>query len=121
MSQNGENRPQKKRKRRNRTKRIVRRVIKTILLLIVVAGAGLFGFRAYIQSQAASSDSDTEYTRTAVARGAMEETVYGTGTTSARSQPNILAEADGTLTDLRVSVGDTVQEGDCLLYTSRCV
>ena len=114
MSQNGENRPQKKRKRRNRTKRIVRRVIKTILLLIVVAGAGLFGFRAYIQSQAASSDSDTEYTRTAVARGAMEETVYGTGTTSARSQPNILAEADGTLTDLRVSVGDTVQEGDIL-------
>ena len=114
MSQNGENRPQKKRKRRNRTKRIVRRVIKTILLLIVVAGVGLFGFRTYIQSQAASSDSDTEYTRTAVARGAMEETVYGTGTTSARSQPNILAEADGTLTDLRVSVGDTVQEGDIL-------
>ena len=47
-------------------------------------------------------------------RGAMKETVYGTGTTSARNQPNVLAEADGTLTDLRVSVGDEVKAGDIL-------
>lgn len=44
----------------------------------------------------------------------MEETVYGTGTTSARNQTNVLAGADGTLTDLRVSVGDEVKAGDIL-------
>ena len=44
----------------------------------------------------------------------MEETVYGSGTTSARNQTNVLAEAEGTLTDLRVSVGDAVKAGDIL-------
>ncbi|MFR5785884.1 MAG: hypothetical protein ACLUHE_01265 [Christensenellales bacterium] len=42
----------------------------------------------------------------------MEETVYGTGTTAARNQTNVLAGADGTLTDLRVSVGDEVKAGE---------
>lgn len=44
----------------------------------------------------------------------MEETVYGTGTTAARNQTHVLAGADGTLTDLRVSVGDEVKAGDIL-------
>ena len=44
----------------------------------------------------------------------MEETVYGTGTTSAVNQPNLLAEADGTLTELRVAIGDEVKAGDIL-------
>lgn len=114
MSQNGENKPLKtKKRRRNRVKRIIRRGIKLVVLLIVVGIAGLFGLRSYIQSKAGEAEN-TEYTRAPVMRGAMEETVYGTGTTSARSQPNVLAEADGTLTDLRVSVGDAVQKGDIL-------
>ena len=74
----------------------------------------LFGLKAYIKNLAAISDTESSYSQTQVMRGAMSETVYGTGTTSARNQPNVLAEADGTLTDLRVSVGDEVKAGDIL-------
>lgn len=102
-----------KKKKKKRAGRILRRTAKAALLLGVVGVAGLFGLKAYIQKQAGDSDAES-YSRAAVQRGAMEETVYGTGTTSARSQPNILAEADGTLTDLRVSIGDTVKAGDIL-------
>ena len=102
-----------KKKKRGKAGKIVRRVVKTVVVLAVVAGAGLFGLKAYIQKQAENSDSET-YSRALVTRGAMEETVYGTGTTSARNQTNVLAGADGTLTDLRVSVGDEVKAGDIL-------
>lgn len=102
-----------KKKKRGKAGRIVRKTVKTVVVLAVIAGAGLFGLKAYIQKQAESSDSES-YSRAVVTRGAMEETVYGTGTTSARNQTNVLAGADGTLTDLRVSVGDEVKAGDIL-------
>ena len=102
-----------KKKKRGKTGRIVRETVKTVVVLAVIVGAGLFGLKAYIQKQAESSDSES-YSRAVVTRGAMEETVYGTGTTSARNQTNVLAGADGTLTDLRVSVGDEVKAGDIL-------
>ena len=102
-----------KKKKRGKAGRIVRRVVKTVVVLAVAVGAGLFGLKAYIQKQAEGNDSET-YSRALVTRGAMEETVYGTGTTSARNQTNVLAGADGTLTDLRVSIGDEVKAGDIL-------
>lgn len=102
-----------KKKKRGKAGRIVRKTVKSVVVLAVIAGAGLFGLKAYIQKQAESSDSES-YSRAVVTRGAMEETVYGTGTTSARNQTNVLAGADGTLTDLRVSVGDEVKVGDIL-------
>lgn len=103
-----------KKTRRGRAGRSVKKWIKRILLLAVLAAAALFGLKAYIQSQAAQTDTEDSYSQAQAMRGAMEETVYGTGTTSARNQPNVLAEADGTLTDLRVSVGDEVKKGDIL-------
>lgn len=102
-----------KKKKRGKAGRIVRKTVRTVVVLTVIAGAGLFGLKAYIQKQAESSDNES-YSRAVVTRGAMEETVYGTGTTSARNQTNVLAGADGTLTDLRVSVGDEVKAGDIL-------
>lgn len=102
-----------KKKKRGKAGRIVRKTVRTVVVLAVIAGAGLFGLKAYIQKQAESSDNES-YSRAVVTRGAMEETVYGTGTTSARNQTNVLAGADGTLTDLRVSVGDEVKAGDIL-------
>lgn len=102
-----------KKKKRGKAGRIVRKTVKIVVVLAVIAGAGLFGLKAYIQKQAESSDSES-YSRAVVTRGAMEETVYGTGTTSARNQTNVLAGADGTLTDLRVSVGDEVKAGNIL-------
>lgn len=100
-------------KKRGRFGMAVRKAIKTIVIVAILCGAGLFGLKAYINKQAESS-STTSYSRAVVTRGALEETVYGSGTTSARNQTNVLAEAEGTLTDLRVSVGDAVKAGDIL-------
>lgn len=104
----------KQKKRRGRTGRSIKKWIKRLILLAIVLAAGLFGLKAYIKNQAESAGTEESYSQTQVLRGAMDETVYGTGTTSARNQPNVLAEADGTLTDLRVSIGDEVKEGDIL-------
>ena len=104
----------KQKKRRGRAGRSIKKWIKRLILLAVVLAAVLFGLKAYLRNQAASSGTEDSYIQTQVMRGAMSETVYGTGTTSARNQPNVLAEADGTLTDLRVSVGDEVKAGDIL-------
>ena len=103
-----------KKRRRARRGRRIRKLIKLLLLLAVLAVAGLFGLKAYIKKQAAGSGSEKEYARAVVTRGAMSDTVYGTGTTSAKNQPNILAETEGTLTELRVEIGDTVKQGDIL-------
>lgn len=104
----------KKKKRRGRAGRAIKTWIKRLILLLILAVAALFGAKAYIQNQAANTEETDTYDQAQVMRGAMSETVYGTGTTSAKNQPNILAEADGTLTDLRVSVGDAVKKGDIL-------
>ncbi len=113
VSQTPEKKKRPRKKKRGRFGRSVRKTIRIIVVVAVVCGAGLFGLKAYINKQAESSDS-TSYSRAVVTRGALEETVYGSGTTSARNQTNVLAEAEGTLTDLRVSVGDEVKAGDIL-------
>ena len=102
-----------KKKKRERTGKVIRKTVKIVVVLVLAVGAGLFGLKAYIGKQAEENQSES-YSRAAVTRGAMEETVYGTGTTAARNQTNVLAGADGTLTDLRVSVGDEVKAGDIL-------
>lgn len=103
-----------KKRRRARRGRRLKKLIKFLLLLVILAAAALFGLKAYIQNQYAGKEDEEEYARAAVMRGAMNDTVYGTGTTSAKSQPSILAQTEGTLTDLRVEIGDTVKEGDIL-------
>ena len=100
-------------RRKGKAGRVIRRMVKIIVVLAILAVAALFGLRAYISSQAESSSS-AGYSSSAVRRGSIMQTVYGTGTTSARSQPNILAGVDGTLTELRVEIGDTVKAGDIL-------
>lgn len=112
-----ENKPAKKRRRGKFLKRL-KTLIKLLLILAILAAAGLFGLKAYIARQAESDEEKIEYTRAAVLCGAMNDTVYGTGTTSAKNQPNILAETQGTLTDLRVAIGDEVKEGDILAVIS---
>ena len=104
-------RPKKKKARQGG--QVIRKTVKIVVVLVLAVGAGLFGLKAYIGKQAEENQGES-YSRAAVTRGAMEETVYGTGTTAARNQTNVLAGADGTLTDLRVSVGDEVKAGDIL-------
>ena len=113
VSQTPEKKKRQGKKKRGKFGKAVCKAIKIIVIVAILCGAGLFGLKAYINKQAESS-STTSYSRAVVTRGALEETVYGSGTTSARNQTNVLAEAEGTLTDLRVSVGDAVKAGDIL-------
>lgn len=113
VSQTPEKKKRQGKKKRGKFGKAVRKAIKITVIVAILCGAGLFGLKAYVNKQAESS-STTSYSRAVVTRGALEETVYGSGTTSARNQTNVLAEAEGTLTDLRVSVGDAVKAGDIL-------
>lgn len=103
-----------KNKRKGSRRRSAKKWLKRLILLAIAVAALLFALKAYIQHQASLTDEGESYSQAAVMRGSIAETVYGTGTTSASNQPGILAQADGTLTELRVSVGDTVKEGDIL-------
>ena len=70
----------------------------------------------YEKTTAGNADDAAEYARAQVLRGAMAKTVYGTGTTSARSQPNVLAGADGTLTDSVTQIVSELSEGESVSY-----
>lgn len=109
-----ENQTAKPKKKKGRFFKTLKKVIGRIILLILIAIAALFGLRAYIRSQASGSEEKEASSLFSVRTGAVVATVYGSGTTSARSQPNVLAETSGTLTNLRVSVGDAVKAGDVL-------
>ena len=102
-----------RRRKKGQVGHVIRRIVKIVVVLAILAAAALFGLRAYIRNQSAGSSS-AGYSNSVVRRGGITQTVYGTGTTSARSQPNILAGVDGTLTELRVEIGDTVKAGDIL-------
>lgn len=103
-----------KNKRKSGRRRSAKKWLKRVILLAIAAAVLLFALKAYIRHQASQADEGESYSQASVMRGSIAQTVYGTGTTSASNQPSILAQADGTLTELRVSVGDTVKEGDIL-------
>jgi len=89
-----------RKKKRGRAGKVIRKTVKIVVVLVLAVGAGLFGLKAYIGKQAEENQGES-YSRAAVTRGAMEETVYGTGTTAARNQTNVLAGADGTARERR--------------------
>lgn len=98
-----------RKKKRGRAGKVIRKTVKIVVVLVLAVGAGLFGLKAYIGKQAEENQGES-YSRAAVTRGAMEETVYGHGHDRRRAtRPMCSPGADGTLTDLRVSVGDEVK------------
>ena len=107
--------PQKKRRNNRRVKRMVKRIVKWIFWLCVLAAAALFGYRYYREQTAAQTAStQPAYATASVQSGAISKTVYGTGMIEAASQPVVSIQTDGTLSELRVDIGDEVKEGDVL-------
>ncbi|MDR3051881.1 MAG: efflux RND transporter periplasmic adaptor subunit [Oscillospiraceae bacterium] len=100
---------------RARRRRMIRRVIKYAVLLAVLVTAGILGWNYYSRMQAQQAQSEApQYTQTRALQGALDVHVYGSGAVTAANQPNVYVEADGTLTDLRVDVGDAVSAGQIL-------
>lgn len=115
MSEQVQAAPQKKRRNSRRVKRMVKRIVKWIFWLCVLAAAALFGYR-YYREQTATQTASTQptYATSSVQSGAISKTVYGTGMIEAASQPVVSIQTDGTLSELRVDIGDEVKEGDVL-------
>lgn len=115
MSEQVQTAPQKKRRNPRRVKRMVKRIVKWIFWLCVLAAAALFGYR-YYREQTATQTASTQptYATSSVQSGAISKTVYGTGMIEAASQPVVSIQTDGTLSELRVDIGDEVKEGDVL-------
>ncbi len=115
MSEQVQAAPQKKRRNSRRVKRMVKRIVKWIFWLCVLAAAALFGYR-YYREQTATQTASTQptYATSSVQSGAISKTVYGTGMIEAASQPVVSIQTDGTLSELRVAIGDEVKEGDVL-------
>lgn len=115
MSEQVQAAPQKKRRNSRRVKRMVKRIVKWIFWLCVLAAAALFGYRYYRERTAAQTAStQPTYATSSVQSGAISKTVYGTGMIEAASQPVVSIQTDGTLSELRVDIGDEVKEGDVL-------
>lgn len=115
MSEQIQAAPQKKRRNSRRVKRMVKRIVKWIFWLCVLAAAALFGYRYYREQTAAQTAStQPTYATSSVQSGAISKTVYGTGMIEAASQPVVSIQTDGTLSELRVDIGDEVKEGDVL-------
>ena len=115
MSEQVQAAQQKKRRNSRRVKRMVKRIVKWIFWLCVLAAAALFGYR-YYREQTATQTASTQptYATSSVQSGAISKTVYGTGMIEAASQPVVSIQTDGTLSELRVDIGDEVKEGDVL-------
>lgn len=115
MSEQVQAAPRKKRRNSRRVKRMVKRIVKWIFWLCVLAAAALFGYR-YYREQTATQTASTQptYATSSVQSGAISKTVYGTGMIEAASQPVVSIQTDGTLSELRVDIGDEVKEGDVL-------
>ena len=95
----------------------MKKVLKTLAVLVVLAAAGFFGYR-YYQSQrvmAATSTDGVAYTEYTVSTGSLSKTVTGTGTLSISQTDDVALDYAVTVTDTLVEAGDTVTAGQPLL------
>ncbi len=96
--------PQKK-----RNKKLIKRTIGIAVLVAVVGGIG-FGLYSLFHEDAGSQEIMTGE----VTRGSIESTVTGSGTAIPLKSETITLSGSGTVTEVYVSDGDFVNEGDPL-------
>lgn len=99
-------------RKRRRRKRLIKYLIYLLILAIIVAG-GLWYWQTS-QAQQAAADA-TVYLQATAQVGSLDKYIYGTGTIAAASQPTVSAQTTGSVEELRVEVGDTVEEGQILV------
>lgn len=90
-------------------KKIVRRIILWILLLLILAGAGFFGWSMLRQKYTTTYDSYTATT------GSISNALSFTGNLNLIDSASYTAPASSTVRTVYVSAGDSVKEGDKLI------
>lgn len=79
------------------------------VLVVLLAGAG-----AWFGVAAGDDDTSTQRITATVARGTYKTTVSATGTIAPKRDADVAFTSAGTVTSVRVEVGDTVVKGDLL-------
>ncbi len=99
-------------KRPKRRKRILRKILITLLILALLAGAGLYAYYALKQEYTVT------YTGYTASTGSISNALSFSGSLNLIDNMTYTAGADGTVRTLYVQAGDDVQEGDKLLRLS---
>ena len=96
----------------NKRKRRIRAVVAAAAAAAVIIAA-VFAFTSLGKTDEQAEKKTGTYTQQ-VTQGDLEMTIEASGTLSANSTTSVYAEVEGTVSELSVSEGDTVEEGDTL-------
>jgi HlyD family secretion protein len=91
----------------------MRRFIMTLLVLAVLGVVGWFAYQRFGEMQAAAEAGPT-YETAAVERGSINSTVSATGSIEPEAQVSLSFRSAGRVSQILVSVGQTVSEGQLL-------
>ena len=94
----------------------MKKVLKTLAAVAVLAAVGFFGYRYYLSRQAVATQAPagSTYTEYPISTGSLSKTVTGTGTLSISQTDDVALDYAVTVTDSLVEAGDTVTAGQPL-------
>jgi HlyD family secretion protein len=92
--------------------RVVKRIFLTLFIVSLLAGLGFFGYR--FQQQRMQTDPLAGGEVVEVTRGRIAEVVEATGNLAPAAETQVTFSTPGELTEILVSTGDQVREGDIL-------
>lgn len=95
----------------------MKKLLKVLLTLVVLGGAGYFGYQYYQSTQVAQSSSTvaSTYQMATVQKGNLSQSVTGTGSVSISETEDVKLDYAVTVTGTIVDAGEMVTAGDGLL------
>jgi len=90
------------------------KVVRTLLIILVVAGLGAGGYFLYQRYQNNLATQANNFETVPAARGDLTATVGGTGTVRANQTATLAFQTTGTVQSVAVKVGSVVKAGDVL-------
>ena len=94
----------------------MKRIVKTLVILLVVAGLGYLGLRFYQQNASqASSGAETAYALADLSVGSLSKTVVSTGSLSKKDTLDLKAPIDLVVEAVHVQAGDEINANDTVL------
>lgn len=97
----------------------MKKAIKILVLLVVLGGAGYFGYQYYQSTKVEAVASAPEYTMATIQKGTLSQSVTGTGTLSIGETKDVTLDYAITVTGTIVEAGDVVDEGAAILNVDK--
>ena len=89
------------------------KVVSAVVIVCLIGGGGYYFYNKSAKAKAAASNTNRYYTVTAQ-KSNIDVTVSATGTVEATQTKDVVANNSGTVQNLNVKVGDTVNTGDTI-------